>query len=183
MKKMIKLPLFLGATAAICGTVLAVTNYFTKDRIAQGERDRINAAYKLHFESLSYTKTVTIDDSLLSAGVTGKLYAYDSSKAYIGTVYTCSVVGFAGKSNPIKFTVSYAGGQVHHYVPISNGESNQGANFMNWLAGDVDGDRVGDISQDTSGSSVSKKAVVTVPGVVSADYLAEYESIGSYEGE
>ena len=181
MNKMIKLPLFLGATAAICGSVLAVTNYFTKDKIAQGEAERVNAAYKAHFPTLRYKSFEEVSESLSSNGVREKIYCFDDSKSYIGTIYTCDAVGFAGKSNPIKFTVSFKDGLLNSYVTISHGESAAGASFINWL--DSDSGNITHLDQDPTGSTFSHNAVAKMVSLVSADYTAEYTTIGTYEGE
>lgn len=179
MNKLVKLPLFLGVVGCLCGGVLSLTNYITEDKIAQDEEKRANAAYIAHFANLQTKTEEALNETLSSAGVTAKFYAYDVDGAYIGTIYSCSVVGYAGKSTPINFTVSFSNGKPHHYVEISHGETAQGSKFMSWLAGDTNGDRVGnlDAGKAETGSSVSYKAVNDVVTVCSTDYLAEYTNI------
>ena len=52
MNKFIKLPLFLGIVGGLCGGVLALTHFITKDKIAADEYARANAAFYEHFEDL-----------------------------------------------------------------------------------------------------------------------------------
>ena len=122
---------------------------------------------------------------LSSSGVTQKYYAFDANLTYIGTIYECSVVGYAGKSSPIKFTISFANGQANHYVSLSHSETAQGKAFMEWLAGDNNGDRLGNLEagQTLSGSSTSYNAVKGVVTKCSTDYLAELANIPTYSEE
>ena len=175
MNKLIKLPLFLGVVGCLCGGVLSLTNYVTADKIAADEEKRANAAYILHFDNLASKTEEEIPADLAAAGVTNKFFALDKDEKYIGTIYSCSVVGFAGKNTPINFTISFANGKPNHYVGISHGETSQGAKFMDWLAGDVGGDRLGNLEEGkvVSGSSVSFKAVSTVYNICFADYTAD----------
>ena len=110
MNKLVKLPLFLGAVGCICGGVLAAVNFITEPVIAANEEKKANAAFYEHFSNFSKKNVVTVKDELASAGITQKFYCFDESLTFIGTVYECSVVGFAGKNTPIKFTVSFANG-------------------------------------------------------------------------
>lgn len=185
MNKMIKLPLFLGAVGALCGGVLAATNYVTREKIAADEEKRANAAFYEHFANFDKKNSVTVSEELTGAGVTQKYYAFDASLTYIGTIYECSVVGYAGKSSPIKFTISFANGQANHYVSLSHAETAQGKVFMEWLAGDNNGDRLGNLEagQAVSGSSTSYGAVKSVVTKCSADYLAELANVPTYSEE
>lgn len=182
MNKLIKLPLFLGVVGCLCGGVLSLTNYFTAEKIKKDEEARANAAYIAHFSNLAHRKDVEVNDTLLGGGVVSKSYAYDESNAYIGSIYTISAVGFAGKQNPIKFTVSFSDGKPHHYVELGHGESSQGAAFMTWLKGDNNGDRLSSLEtgKTETGSSVTYSAVNQAVSTCLADYLAEYTSIPAY---
>ena len=182
MNKLVKLPLFLGAVGCLCGGVLAAVNFFTEPVIKANDDKKVNAAFYEHFSNFDKKNTVTVSDTLSAAGVTQKYYAFDSSKTYIGTIYECSVVGYAGKSSPIKFTVSFANGQPNHYVSISHAESNAGKDFMDWLAGDVNGDRLGNLEagKATSGSTTTYKAVNSTVTACSTDYLAELANTPTY---
>jgi len=185
MNKLIKLPLFLGIVGCLCGGVLSLTHYFTSDKIAADEEKRANAAFIAHFENLAHRTDVdTLSSELTAAGITAKAYAYDSGNAYIGTIYTCEAVGYAGKSNPIKFTVSFSDGAPHHYEEIGHGESAAGSSFMNWLKGDNGGDRLSDLEagKATTGSSITYAAVSKAVSACSVDYLSEYQSIPDYQG-
>lgn len=185
MNKLLKLPLFLGTVGCLCGGVLSLTNYVTEGKIAADEEKRANAAYIAHFANLSKKTEEEVSSELSSGGVTAKFYAYDENNEYIGTIYSCSVVGYAGKNTPINFTISFADGKSNHYVEISHGESSQGKAFMDWLAGDTNGDRLGDLESGKAqtGSSVTYKAVSDAVNICSQDYLAEYTNIPSYEGD
>ena len=182
MNKLVKLPLFLGAVGCLCGGVLAAVNYFTEPVIKANEEKKANAAFYEHFSNFDKKNTVTVSDTLAAAGVTQKYYAFDSSSAYIGTIYECSVVGYAGKSSPIKFTISFANGQANHYVGLSHYETSNGAKFMDWLAGDVNGDRLGNLEagKATSGSTTTYNAVNGVVSACSTDYLAELADTPTY---
>lgn len=181
MNKLIKLPIFLGVVGCLCGGVLSLTNFFTADKIKKGEEERANAAYIAHFANLAHRKEIEITNTdLTKAGVVLKSYAYDNSNAYIGTIYTVSATGYAGKANPIKFTISFSDGKPQHYVELSHSESNVGAEFLNWLKGDTNGDRLSNLETGKSGSSVTFKAVDTAVKVCLNDYLQEYTSIPSY---
>lgn len=184
MNKLVKLPIFLGVVGCLCGGVLSLTNYFTASKIAADEEKRANAAYILHFDNLSKRTDEEVSSQLQNGGVTAKFYGYDSSNNYIGTIYSCSVVGYAGKNTPINFTISFANGKSNHYVEISHGESAAGATFMNWLKGDTNGDRLGNLEEGKtqSGSSVTYKAVSDCVNICFQDYLAEYQNIPAYQG-
>ncbi len=183
MNKLIKLPLFLGVVGCLCGGVLALTNFVTEDKIKKDEEARANAAYIAHFSNLAHRKDAeTLNDTLTAGGVVLKSYAYDSTNTYIGTIYTISATGYAGKQNPIKFTVSFANGKPYHYVELSHSESAQGAAFMNWLKGDKNGDRLSNLEagKTETKSSVSYGAVSKAVSTCLADYLAEYQNIPAY---
>ena len=182
MNKLVKLPLFLGAVGCICGGVLAAVNFITEPVIAANEEKKANAAFYEHFSNFSKKNVVTVKDELASAGITQKFYCFDESLTFIGTVYECSVVGYAGKSTPIRFTVSFANGAPNHYVELSNGESAQGKKFMDWLKEDVNGNRLSNLEEGktVSGSSISYKAVDGAVKACSADYLAELEHVPTF---
>lgn len=182
MNKLVKLPLFLGAVGCLCGGVLAAVNYFTEPVIKANEEKKANAAFYEHFSNFDKKNTATVSEELATAGVTQKYYAFDSSKTYIGTIYECSVVGYAGKSSPIKFTVSFANGQPNHYVELSHNETSNGDKFMKWLAGDVNGDKLGNLEEGKaiSGSSVTYAAVNSVVEACSTDYLGELAKTPTY---
>ncbi|MGM9857672.1 MAG: hypothetical protein ACI311_00230 [Bacilli bacterium] len=182
MNKLVKLPLFLGAVGCLCGGVLALVNHFTEPVIKENEEKKANAAFYEHFSNFDKKNTVAVSDTLAASGVTQKYYAFDASKTYIGTIYECSVVGYAGKSSPIKFTISFANGQPNHYVALSHAESNVGKIFMDWLAGDVDGNRLSNLEagKTFSGSTVTYAAVNSAVTVCSADYLAELVNTPTY---
>ncbi len=137
MNNFIKLPLFLGVVGAICGGVLTFTYYVTKDKIAYDEYIRVNSAFLEHFNDFNKKNIVNINDDLKDAGIENKYYVYNNNLDFIGTVYKCSVVGYAGVSNPIKFTVSYdKNGKENHFVILSHSETNQGKKFLEWLSDD-----------------------------------------------
>lgn len=182
MNKLIKLPLFLGVVGCLCGGVLSLTNYFTAEKIRKDEEARANAAYTAHFPNLAHRKEVTVNETLLDGGVVAKSYAYNDSNAYIGSIYTISAIGFAGKQTPVKFTVSFANGKPHHYEELGHGESAEGAKFMTWLKGDNNGDRLSNLEagKAETGSTRTYKAVSLAVSTCLADYLAEYTSIPAY---
>ncbi len=176
MNKMIKLPIFLGTVGCLCGGVLAVTNYFTKDAIAKGEFDRANAAYFTHFENYAARSELAIPEALAKIGVTLKeeIFSDADKTTSIGYVYTCSVVGFAGKSTPIKFTISYAEGKINNYVPLSHGESAQGAKFMDWLSADKNNINNLEAGKAQTGSTTTYQAISNAVTACTTDYLAAY---------
>ena len=176
MNKMIKLPIFLGVVGCLCGGVLSLTNYITKDKIAEDEFNRANAAYFEHFEAYAGKKLLTLSDDLAKAGVTIKEEIYSDAELItsIGYVYTCSAIGFAGKNTPIKFTISYANGKINKYVPLSHGESNQGAKFMDWLNQDANNINNLEAGKAQTGSTDTYVAVSKAVNACTADYLAAY---------
>ena len=176
MNKMIKLPIFLGTVGLLCGGVLAVTNYITKDAIAKGEFDRANAAYFTHFANYAARSEVSVSDNLAKIGVTLKeeIFSDAEKTTSIGYVYTCSVVGFAGKSTPIKFTISYSEGKINNYVALSHGESAQGAKFMDWLNQDKNNINNLEAGKAQTGSTTTYVAVSNAVSACTADYLAAY---------
>ena len=162
MNKFIKLPLFLGVVGGLCGGVLALTHFATKDIIADAEYQRANAAFYEHFEDFDKKNSVEVSETLASAGVTAKYYIFNADLTYIGSVYQCEAVGYAGKSKPIKFTISFdETGKENNYVLLSHSETNQGSKFMTWLDGDNNGDRLSnlDAGKAESGSTDTYKAV------------------------
>ena len=185
MNKFIKLPLFLGIVGGLCGGVLALTHFITKDKIAADEYARANAAFYQHFEDFNKKNTVEVNETLTNAGVTAKYYAFNVDSTYIGTVYQCEVVGYAGKSTPIKFTVSFdETGKENAFVVLSHGETSQGNAFMTWLEGDNNGDRLSNLDAGAaeSKSSVTYKAVKGAVDVCKTD-IASYTEVPTYVKE
>ena len=185
MNKFIKLPLFLGIVGGLCGGVLALTHFITKDKIAADEYARANAAFYEHFEDFNKKNSVELNETLSGAGVTAKYYIFNADLTYIGSVYQCEVVGYAGKSKPIKFTISFdETGKENNYVLLSHSETNQGNLFMTWLDGDNNGDRLSnlDAGKAESGSTDTYKAVKGVVTVCKAD-VTSYTEVPTYVEE
>ena len=176
MNKLLKLPIFLGVVGCLCGGVLSLTNFITKDKIAQDEYERANAAYYKHFAEFKTKKEVALTDELKAGGVTLKeeIFSDEQQTASLGYIYTCSVVGFAGKSSPINFTLSFADGKINNYVNLGHGESAQGAKFLDWL--DKGGSNLTnlDAGKAETGSSVTYGAISKAFSLCNADYLASY---------
>ena len=176
MNKLLKLPLFLGVVGCLCGGVLAVTNHFTAPVIQEAEKARENAAYVKHFANLDEKKEQSLTESLTKGGVDAKYYAYDATGAYIGSVYKCSVKGYV---DTISFTISFKNGVANHYEEIAQKETVNGKTFMEWLKGDTNGNRLGNLEEGKtlSGSTTTYNAVSKVVGLCFADYTAEYSDI------
>jgi Na+-translocating ferredoxin:NAD+ oxidoreductase RnfG subunit len=175
MNKMIKLPLFLGVVGGLCGGLLAATNYLTHDKIVADAEKRANAALYVHFADAAKFEDATLSDTLTAASVTGKKNALTSDNNVMGSIYFCSVVGYAGKSTPIEFSVSIASGNVKKIVVTGSGESAAGAKFISWVgeASEADLNPTGSRQETwkaTTGSSISTKAVATAVDACLADY-------------
>ena len=174
------LPIFLGVVGCLCGGVLSLTNFITKDKIAEGEFNRANEAYFKHFEGYKAKEEMELSSTLISSGVTLKEKIFDSEGKtnVLGYIYTCSVTGFAGKNSPITFSISYADGKINQYVTLSHSESSQGAKFMDWLSQDNHGDRASNLEEGKviSGSSTSYGAVNAAISACTADYLSFYRA-------
>ena len=159
------------------------SNETIKSSINESSVISANELFLEHFSNISHQKNIEeINDTLIKSGIILKTYAYDESNAYIGTIYTVSANGYAGKQSPIKFTISFANGKPYHYVEISHSESAQGAMFMNWLEGDTNGDRLSNLEtgQVETGSSVTYLAVNKAVTTCLNDYLAEYQNIPDF---
>lgn len=169
MNKMIKLPLFLGVVGGLCGSLLAVTYFITQPRIEAAEKERIAAAYRVHFADIKESVDKTVSADLASAGVSAKVDALDASQNVIGTIYTATVKGYGGD---VTFTVSFANDQVRKFVTIASGESAQGKDFMTAIEGasDFAVDKVVDYK---SGSSVTYGAVSKCINVCYADFAGK----------
>lgn len=173
MKQIIKLPLFLGIVGGLCGGLLALTNYFTAPKIEKDEALRVNAAYLEHF-TFSNIKDAEINEKLTKAGVNAKKLTYDESDKYIGTIYSCSVVGFGGD---VKFTVSYKDGKALKFIVTDAKESQQGSAFLAGLEADTDGSVLNNLADNKAGSTVTYNAVSSALETCLSDYLSEYKSL------
>lgn len=180
MNKMIKLPLFLGVVGGLCGGVLAATNYITKDPIQKGEEARLNAAYIKHFEDFANKETPEVSASLLEAGVTSKALVYNSSNDYIGSIYQCTVTGFASE---ITFTVSFRDGQICKYVNIAASETGNGPTTIANLNSASPSELASILANGKpwSGGTYTFEGINPALQACSADYLAEYETIPNYK--
>jgi hypothetical protein len=179
MNKMLKLPLFLGVVGGLCGGVLAGTNYITKGPIQKGEEARLNAAYIKHFADFANKTTPEVTEALQAAGVTSKVLVYNSSNDYIGSIYQCTVTGFA---SDITFTVSFRDGQICKYVNIAASETGNGPTTIANLNAASSSELANILANGKpwSGGTYTFEGINPALQACSADYLAEYQNIPDF---
>ena len=174
MNKFIKLPLFLGVVGALCGGILATTNYFTEPKIKADEDFRANEAFLAHFEEAKkFSQEIDLTDALTANGITQKKYAYNDSNKYIGTIYSCTIAGFGGE---IVFTVSFSNGDINKFIATSYGgeSSGYGKDYIENLQKNP-----GEYDVKPGVSMTSTPVNKTITGCL-ADYTSEYTSIPDF---
>lgn len=169
MNKMIKLPLFLGVIGGLCGGLLALTNYFTHDKIEKDDLYRKNAALYVHFDNTDkVSDEITLSDPLIKAGVVQKNEAFDSSNNSIGMIYTCSVNGYVDK---ISFQISFSNGDVHKFLVTESKETDVGAQYIASLSNVTDAELKSSMYDTEIKTTYTKNAVVNCVNACSQDYL------------
>ena len=180
MNKMLKLPLFLGIVGGLCGGVLAVTNFITEGPIKKGEEDRLNAAYFKHFEDFANKQIPEVSAELQAAGVTSKVLVFNASNDFVGTIYQCTVTGFA---SDITFTVSFRDGQISKYINIAAAETGNGPTTIENLNVASSNELAAILASGKTwtGGTYTFAGINPALQACSADYLSEYQSIPDYE--
>jgi Na+-translocating ferredoxin:NAD+ oxidoreductase RnfG subunit len=167
MNKLVKLPLFLGIVGGLCGGLLALTNYFTGPKIEADENARIAAAYQVHFPDIQRSDEKELSATLIAAGVSNKIEAFDGDNKQLGSIYTATVKGYGGN---LTFTVSFAGQNVNKFIQVSGSESSVGVTFLDAIS-NASNFNVSNISDYKSGSSVTYNAVNNCIQVCYSDYI------------
>ena len=108
MNKILKLTLFLGATALISGGLLTGVHLLTSPIIERTEQNRKFDGYKkvLTIESFERVSEDVVSDELKTAGITGKSSFYNGDML-LGVVYDVSMKGYA--PDPVKFQLGIKG--------------------------------------------------------------------------
>lgn len=178
MKKMLKLPLFLGICGTTCAAILAGVYSLTSPIIASNEEKKANINYYEMFadygnsSTLTISKDETVTSSLIDAGVTVKAKVTGGSLNEPGYAYTCTTSGFAGK---ITFQIAFAEGKYLSFKCISHQESKPVAiENMNTYIKDLSAEEMLSTNtkyvDSTSGASVTGKALSGIIDKCASDY-------------
>jgi len=172
MKKLVKLPLFLGICGAACAGILAGVNAITAPIIAENTEKKANeaiyATYAEFGSNLEITKDQPISNELKAVGVTSKTKV--TAEGLDGMVYACTVDGGYGGS--ISFQVSYANGKYIGYTDLGNSEtSSLGGKLIGQVSEHLKGKDANGLIDLSIGATVTKTALNKALQVISADYL------------
>lgn len=180
MKKIVKLPLFLGICGATCAAILAGVYAFTNPIIAKNEEKKANLNYYEMFADYGNSSNLTIDkneaisSTLSDAGVSVKAKITGGTLTEAGYAYTCTTKGFAGN---VTFQISFAEGKYLSFKVISHQESKPVAiENMNTYIKDLSADEMlstnSKYTDGTSGASVTGKALSSVIDKCALDYTS-----------
>ncbi len=141
MNKILKLTLFLGATALISGGLLTGVHLLTSPIIERTEQNRKFDGYKkvLTIESFERVSEDVVSDELKTAGITAKSSFYNGDML-LGVVYDVSMKGYA--PDPVKFQLGIKGDNFVGFNLLSHGEtSGFGADLLKKVDTKINGDK------------------------------------------